>query len=141
MKRRQVWLLWLALAGGALIAAGVFGFTAESQKTISGFCIGIGAAAAALGVGWFADSLLVSAAETEEVKKFKRVQVEDERNVRIREKAGAKTAKYMNYVLDIFVFILGVMGAAPYLILTAAGLIAVELILFVSFSNYYSKKM
>ncbi|MVB12640.1 hypothetical protein CAFE_33810 [Caprobacter fermentans] len=141
MKRRQVWFLLLALAGGALIAAGGFGLTAESQKTISGFCIGIGAAAAVLGVGWFADSLLVSAAETEEVRRIKQIEVNDERNVRIREKAGAKTAKYMNYVLDSFIIVLGVMGAAPYLILTAAGLIAVELILFVYFSNYYSKKM
>jgi uncharacterized membrane protein len=136
-----VWFAVLFLTGILLIALGSCVFSADGQKKLSGYCIGVGAAAAVLGAGWFADSFFVSAVETEKVRRVKQIEVNDERNVIIREKAGAKTAKYMNYVLDLFVIALGVMGAAPYLILTAAGLIAVEFILFVSFSNYYSKKM
>lgn len=141
MKRRRLWFTALIFVGAVLLAAGGFIFTAEGQKKLSGYCIGIGAAMAALGAGWLADSFLISAREDEEIRRIKEIEVNDERNVRIREKAGAMTARIMNYLLTVFIVVLGLTGADLYIILAAVGLLAAEFLLLVYFSSYYSGRM
>lgn len=129
------------LAGIALILAGEYIFISDSMKALSGLCIGIGAALAALGIGWLIQSLVVSATENEAISKAKLIEVQDERNTRIREKTGYMTSKIMNYVLVFFIFVLMFIGANQIIILLAVSLLIVEFALVLIFSNFYSKKM
>lgn len=141
MKRKRICFILLILTGAFLLVAGGLIFTSDSQKTFSGYCIGVGAALTVLGAGWLADSFFVSVRETEEIQKIKKIEMNDERNVRIRERAGATVARIMNYVLTAFVVILGLTGAQPHVIVMAACLLVIEFILTVCYSNYYSRRM
>jgi Predicted membrane protein (DUF2178). len=130
-----------AVFGAGLILAGNFIFVTDSVKLLSGFCIGFGAAMLALGIGSFIQACVVSKEKDEALRKWKEVQVNDERNVRIREKAGYMTAKIMNYAICVFILTLAYMKADIIYVVMAASLIALEFVLAVVFSDYYSKKM
>ena len=96
---------------------------------------------AVLGIGSFILSIVMPSLETAEIKKQKEIEVKDERNTAIREKAGYMVARCMNHVITAFILILAFMGADKIIILMAASLIVIELVLTIFFSNYYSKKM
>jgi len=140
MKKRVLFVLQ-SIIGLALLLTGSVILTSEEVKMVSGLCIGIGAVMLALGIGELIRSFMLSALEDEKFKKIKAVEVNDERNIRIKEKAGHMTAKFMNYALSLFIIALGFMGADKLIIILAAALIVIELILFIFFSNYYSRKM
>lgn len=140
MKSKSLFVLQ-AVLGGILLAMSSLVFTSDSTKMLSGLCLGIGACMLVLGIGNFIRTFIVSATENEEIKRIKNIEVNDERNTRIREKTGHMVAKIMNYVLSAFVLILGFMGADKIIIVMAASLILIEFILAIFFSNYYLKKM
>jgi len=108
---------------------------------VSGLCIGLGAALLCIGVGEFIQSLIVSTAEYEEIKRIKKIEVNDERNTRICEKTGYMVSRVMNYVLAIFVLVLGFMGVDKLIIMLAVSLLIIELVLVLIFSNYFAKRM
>lgn len=138
---KRVRLVLMAAVGALLVLLGGFVLTAESLKMVSGLCIGFGAAILALGVGGLLQSILISATEDEEFKRIKRIEVNDERNVRIREKAGYMVSKVMNYMILTVILALGFMRADIFTILIVTSLLLIEGVLVVSFSIYYSKKM
>lgn len=141
MKHKRGMFALQAALGIILLLVGAFVLTADEVKMVSGLCIGLGAALLVLGIGWFIQSFIVSAAEDEEIKRIKAVEVNDERSIRIREKTGYSVAKIMNYLLLVFVLTLGFMGADKLIIIMACALIIIELILVLVFSNYYAKRM
>lgn len=142
MKQKRLWFAAMIFCGAALLAAGGFVFTGGRQTaTAAGYCVGVGAALTALGAGWLADSFLISVQETAALRRIKKIEVNDERNVRIREKAGAMTAKVMNYVLMVFLVIISLTGAPAHVVVMAACLIGAEFVLVLYFSNYYEKRM
>jgi uncharacterized membrane protein len=141
MKSKQVLFALLAFIGAALVYLGGFVFTAEATKAISGLSVGFGSATFALGAGWLAQSLLASVVEDDKIKRFKAIEVNDERNVRIREKSGHMVAKVMNYVLCAFALSLVFLNVDMLIILLAVSLIVIEFILSIVFSNYYEKRM
>ena len=130
-----------ALLGCVLIAMSSLIFTSDSTKMLSGLSIGLGACMLVLGIGNFIRSFIISSAEDEKIKRLNQIEVNDERNTRIREKTGNMVARIMNYVLTAFILILGFMGADKIIIIMAATMIVIEFILTIYFSNYYSKKM
>lgn len=140
MKSKIMFILQ-ALLGGVLIAMSSLVFTSDSTKMLSGLCIGSGACMLVLGIGNFIRSFVVSSAENEKIKQLNHIEVNDERNTRIREKTGNMVAKIMNYVLTAFILILGFMGVDKIIIIMAATLIVIEFVLVIFFSNYYSKRM
>ena len=141
MKNRKVlYVLQMALGIG-LILIGNFVFVSDSVKIYSGLCIGLGSAVLALGAGWLIQSFMISAVEDAALRKFKAIQVNDERNIRIREKTGHMVARIMNYTLSIFVLTLAFMGADLIIIIMAVALIIIQFVLAVIFSNYYAKVM
>lgn len=141
MKKRNIWYLLQAFVGIILFVVGEFGLTSENASMASGLCIGVGAAITVLDIGWFIQSLIVPAMETEKIKRIKNIEVNDERNTRIREKTGYMVAKIMNYLLLLFILTLGFMGVDKLIIVIAVFLVIIELILVIHFSYYYSKKM
>lgn len=138
---KRILFILQALAGGALIFIGGFVLKGESIRMISGLCIGTGAAALALGLGWFVQSIIINAVETESIGKQKEIEIKDERNVRIREKSGYMVAKSMNYLLTAFILTLGFMNADKKIIIMAVILMSIQFILLIYFSNYYSKRL
>lgn len=141
MKSKKILFILQAFIGVILLYAGGFLFTSDKVKMVSGLCIGFGAALLVLGIGWFIQSIIVPAAENEEIKKMKAIEVNDERNTRIREKTGYMVAKIMNYVLLVFILTLGFMGANKLIIILATVLLIIEFVLVLIFSNYYAKRM
>lgn len=79
--------------------------------------------------------------EREKTNRLKEIEVNDERNTRIREKTGYMTSKIMNYLISALVLALGFMSVDVTIIIMVASLLLAELILVVAFSNYYSKIM
>ena len=138
--KRFLWAI-TALAGVIAVLTGFYVLTGESLKMISGLCIGAGSAAVGLGLGGLIRTFLISASEDEEILRAKEIEMKDERNTRIREKAGYMTARIMNYALLAFVLILGFIGADKVILLSACALIVLEAVLVIVFSNYYAKKM
>lgn len=143
MKKNRIWLyLVLAAAGIASFCIGGFVLVGEDVKTASGWCIGLGAAAFSLGVGNFINALIVSKAESGgETERKKRIEVSDERNVRIREKVGAKISRVDNYALCAVVLVLSLMRADMAAVFIVLAVILLNFVLAVVFSNYYSKRM
>ncbi len=130
-----------AVAGAALLLVGLFVLTTEQVKAWSGLCIGVGAAALSLGIGNLLDALLVSKAENERIAHRKSIEVNDERNIRIREKAGATVNRITVFAQSALVLALGLMRADRIVILMASSILLLDLVLAVVLTNYYSRTL
>ena len=109
MKRKKVLYLGAGIVGILLIILGVYIFNLGVNEMLGGLCFGIGGACAALGIGSFIKTLLVSDTKSKDIEELYSIEKNDERNIRIREKSGYLTAQIMNYILCGFVLYLGFM--------------------------------
>lgn len=141
MNRNPIVNFIMILCGATLLVLARFVFDADSVKQIAGLCYGFGAMGLALGVGGLIDRTIVSRIETEEAKKRKEIEVGDERNTRIREKAGAGANRILFYLLNAVILICAFLGESLTVILLLAGLEVADLILIIALSNRYSKTM
>ena len=108
---------------------------------ISSLCIGFGSAMSAIGIGNLIRSFMVSKLEDEKMKRSKAIEMNDERNIRIKEKAGYMVSKIMNYMICVLILSLGFMNVDRIIIIMVALLLLAEVILVIIFFNYYSKRM
>ena len=131
----------LSAAGGASFYLGGFVLNGEKLKSISGLMIGLGAAVFCLGIGNLIGAFIMSKAENEQITRRKNIVVNDERNIRIREKVGAKINKITIYFLSAVVLALGFMGADVIFIIMISSVFVLELVLAIVLTDYYSKKM
>jgi hypothetical protein len=131
----------MTLAGAALLVLGKTVFAAESVKQIAGMCFGLGAALFALGLGALIGKVVTEKTITPEIARQKEIDVNDERNVRIRERVGARINQIMIYLLSALVLILGFMGADLWIILAVTSLFVIELVLAIVLTDHYSKEM
>ncbi len=142
MKKNKIWLYALISAIGAIsLYIGGFVLIEEKVKMISGLCIGLGSAVFCLGIGNFIGALIISETENEEMTRRKNIEVNDERNTRIREKVGAKINQIVIYVITLIVLALGFMGVDVVVIIMISSVLLLELVLAIILSNYYSKIM
>ena len=142
MKKSKIWLyLFLTIVGAVSFYVGGFVLTEEKLKMISGLCIGLGAAVFCLGIGNFVGALIISKTENGEILRKKNIEVNDERNTRIREKVGAKTNQIVLYALSLIVLAMGFMQINIIAIVMVASILLLQLVLAIVLSNYYSKKM
>lgn len=142
MKKSKIWLyLLMAVIGALLFYIGGFVLIEEKLKMISGLCIGLGAAVFCLGIGNFISALIISKTENEEFTRKKNIEVNDERNTRIREKVGAKINQVVIYALSVIVLAMGFMQINIIAIIMVASIFLLELVLAIVLSNYYSKRM
>lgn len=141
MKQKNFLFVILSIGGAILLLLSGAVFTSDKLKMVNGLCIGFGSAMLVLGIGKLLDSFIVSEVENEEVKRLKSIEVNDERNTRIREKSSHMTMKIMNYIIYVLTLILAFMKVNIIFLLICVSLLLAEFILIILFSNYYSKKM
>ncbi|HZK72141.1 MAG TPA: hypothetical protein VFD03_11610 [Clostridia bacterium] len=142
MKKNKIWLyLLLAIVGAVSFYVGGFVLVEEKLKMVSGLCIGLGSAIFCLGIGNFIGALIISKTENEEFLHKKNIEVNDERNTRIREKVGAKINQIVVYALSLIVLAMGFMQINIIAIIMVASIFLLELVLAIVLSNYYSKRM
>ncbi len=141
MKKHIYIYIMTIIFGTVLLFLAKFAIKGEELKILSGLCYGFGAACFALSLGKIIDSFIVSKTENEEFRRKKEIEVNDERNVRIKEKVGAKINQIVFYLINILILTLGFMGANIVFILMPVGILVVELILLIVLTNHYSKIM
>ena len=101
---------------------------------------GFGIALMILGFSNLVSQFVVSKTETEETMKVKRIEENDERNIRIRERAGFRTSQIILGALCICALTSAFANFELYVTLIFAGLILLHGILLVGFSIYYEKR-
>lgn len=106
-----------------------------------GLCIGVGAALAVLGIGNLVGFYVGKAVETPDIRKISLREENDERNIRIRERAGWSTSRVMVYILCFLALASAFMGAELYLTCLFAVLIVTEGLLTAGYLAYYDKRM
>lgn len=141
MKQKKFLFIILSIVGAILLLLSSLIFTSDELSMANGLCIGFGSAMLVLGVGKLIGSFVVSEVEDEKFKRLKNIEVNDERNTRIREKSSHMTMKIMNYIIYVLTLVLAFMKVNMIFLVICVSLILVELILIISFSNYYSKRM
>ena len=136
--RKAVPYAVLAAVGAVLIAAGA-SMPVDDAKMISGYCYGLGAAALTLGIGGAIVKLTV--VEDGETMRRKDIEVNDERNTRIREKVGSKVNSIIVLAISAVVILLPLIGADITIILVVSSLLLLELVLAIYLTQYYSSRM
>ena len=101
---------------------------------------GFGIALMILGFSNLVSQFVVSKTETEETVKVKRVEENDERNIRIRERTGWRTSQVILGVLCVCALTSAFANFELYVTLIFAGLILLHGILLVGLSIYYEKR-
>jgi membrane associated rhomboid family serine protease len=140
MKTKRLLYLILALAGIALVLAGVFLFPEEAQKKAAGICYGVGAAAFGLGAAWLISTFFPSL-NNQEMKRRKVIEAADERNTMIRDKAGAMVEKWTTYALAAWILAEGLLFSDILHILPPLVLMILRFALMVFYTNRYMKTM
>jgi len=102
---------------------------------------GFGIALMILGFSNLLSQLIVSKTETEETVKVKRIEENDERNIRIRERAGFRTSQIILGALCICALTSAFANFELYVTLIFVGLILLHGILLVGFQMYYEKRI
>ena len=125
--------------GIVLILLAVFVFT--GSNTLNGACYGIGAALIALSAGFLIGKSIIKSAETPESLKVQAVEVNDERNIRIRERAGWNTTRIFTPILCFLTLASALIGVELYVTLTACGLVVLLAGLSIGSQIYYDKRL
>lgn len=142
MSKGKIMLCVLGVVlGMASVLIGIFVLVDDSTKMISGMMLGIGSAAFALSLGGLLRAALVPKKVLEEQKQQKDIDVHDERNVRIREKTGAKINSVIFYLHIAIAIVLSALDVDAWVLIMIAGLLAIQVILLITLSNYYAKRM
>ena len=132
-------------AWGATILGIVLMFISKSSvfdsSQINGLCIGIGAALAVLGVGHLAGKYVTKAVATPEIEKISLREENDERNIRIRERAGWNASRIMIYLLCFIALASALMNLELYITILLASLIIIQSSLVAGSLIYYEKRM
>lgn len=142
MKKNRIWLyILLTVMGASSIYIGGFVLVEENLKMISGLCIGIGAAVFSISIGNLIGALILSKTQYDEILRKKNILVNDERNIRIREKVRAKINQVVIYVLSVIIIVMGFMRINIIAIIMVASVFLIEFVLAIALTGYYSKRM
>lgn len=141
MKRKGYISIMGAITGAILLVLARFVFQGEELKLLSGICYGFGSAFFALGIGNLIDSWIISRSESDETRRKKQIAVNDERNVRIKEKVGAKINQIVFYLINIMIMAVAFMGIDRIVIFMLLSILITELILLIVLTQYYSNKI
>lgn len=125
----------LAAAGVILLGLGVF----ASDGAVAGYCFGLGAAASALGIGYLLQISLLSKEGRDEIDRRKRIEVEDERNVSIRNRAGSAVNSVTTYALCALIIGASLLGADAAAVLALVALMLARFVLLVAFHGHYAR--
>ena len=138
MKKITVICLAGFFAGAVcLLLSGILPLPGFPAQLLFGF----GFALIILGFSNLLSQFVVSKTETEETMKVKRVEENDERNIRIRERAGFRTSQIILGALCICALTSAFANFELYVTLIFVGLILLQGILSVGFQMYYGKRI
>ena len=126
-------------AGIVLILLAVFVFTGSTP--LKGACYGIGAALLVLSAGNLVGASVKKAVETPETLKIQEIEEHDERNIRIRERAGWNTVRIFTPVLCACTLVSALAGAEVYVTFAACGLVLLVAGLSIGSQIYYDKRL
>lgn len=141
MTKKKIILLTLALILGlASIYVAIF-VIKDAHKSVAGAMLGIGAAASALSLGGLIQHIFIPKSVLQQQKKQKRIEVNDERNIRIREKAGLVISRIMFYMIIFVLWVFVFMDVDMWIILLMTGMLVVYIVMLIVLTNYYSKRM
>lgn len=129
-----------AAAGIVCLLIGLFVVTDPALKMMSGLLTGLGAAVAATGLGNLIWLIVVPRAKREEQQRIKDIEVNDERNIRIREKAGEASNRIVLYALCAAELVFGLFGDIRA-VLVIACILLMQLVLAVALTSHYSKRI
>ena len=138
MRFNRVMYAVLAAVGVLLLMLAAFIF-AGGDDAVAGYCYGFGAAAAALGVGYLLQSFFCSPEEAEAIDHRKRIEVEDERNVSIRNRAGSVVNSITTYTLCVLIIGASLLRADVAVILVLVALLLARFVLLVAFQSHYAR--
>lgn len=141
MKIKRFLFVMLSMVGALLLLLAGFVFTSDELKSVAGLCYGFGSAMLALGVGNLIYCIAMPKAEYEKVKHLKAIEENDERNIRIREKSGYMVSKIMIYMICVLILVLGIINVNKLVLYMVITLLFAKIVLFVVFTNYYSKRI
>lgn len=133
-RRRGLILVTGIIVAAALLIAGGF-----LEGEVSAVLIGLGAALFGLTVANCIS--FVAERKYPHLKRTKNIEVNDERNITIREKAGAKTNTLVMWVMFIVMLIMLILKVELYVILAMSGIVLLNGILNLVYTNYYSKRL
>ncbi len=138
MKNKMFLYVLLTVVGVIIAIAGLVLKGAGTEK-LSGLLMGVGA-------GIFGGSVamvITTAIEKKypEVKKKKDIEVNDERNISVRNTAKAQTHNVMTQILYFLTAGLAIANVDMIIILSMVGAILLQTVLYIVFFNHYNKVM
>ncbi len=141
MIHKKTLILLQIILGGMLLASGSFWLKSEEARVLSGLCMGFGAALFTLGLGGLLIPIVVPKSVDPAYIAAKRIDSNDERSERIREKAGYMTARIMVFAVEAFIVGLLLLQVDTVVIALAVSLLFVQLSMAIIFSSYYARRL
>lgn len=145
MKANKWVYVLLVVAGIVMLYAGGFVLIDEQAKGISGLLIGIGSVMTVLGIGNFVHTLWIARPQNRirynEQVRHSSIEAKDERNIRIKEKAGWMMNIVTCYLLMALVVVFCLLGVDSMVLTVLGGVIAFQIIVGVLLYNHYLKTM
>jgi hypothetical protein len=84
MKQKRFLFIILSVIGTILLLLSSILFTSDKLKMVNSLCISFGSVMLVLGIGNLLNSFIVSQIEDEKIKQIKAIEVNDERNIKIK---------------------------------------------------------
>ncbi|WP_405153490.1 hypothetical protein [Paenibacillus sp. FSL K6-0108] len=146
MKATNKWVhVLLALAGLVMTCIGGFALRGEALSGVSGLLIGSGSVLLVLGLGNTVHSIWMNKSSNQAMYakrlRQKEIDVQDERTIRLKEKAGWKTNITIFYILMAVTVLFSLIGVEPIVVTVLASVFIFQIGLGIFLFNYYAKKM
>ncbi len=127
-----------ALVGIALVLLAAFVITWD---ILSGLCFGVGGAMTALAIGNLIYSIAVPQGKQDSLAREKEIEVHDERNIAIKEKASTRTSQVMTYLLCALILVLGALRTDIIVLACLGALLPIKAVLYTVFFHNFSKQL
>ncbi|MBT2284205.1 hypothetical protein J7E78_11720 [Paenibacillus polymyxa] len=146
MRSSSKWVYFLlALTGLVTICIGGFVLKGEAFNGVSGLLIGAGSVLLVLGLGYTLQALWLNKSSHQEMYaerlRQKKIDVHDERSIRLKEKAGWKTNIIIFYILMAVTVVFSLIGVEPIVVTVLASVFILQIGLGIFLVKYYAKSM
>ncbi|WP_440111488.1 hypothetical protein [Paenibacillus sp. QZ-Y1] len=146
MRSSNKWVyLLLALTGLVTMCIGGFVLKGEAFNGVSGLLIGAGSVLLVLGLGYTVQALWLNKSSHQamyaERLRQKKIDVHDERSIRLKEKAGWKTNIIIFYILMAMTVVFSLIGVEPIVVTVLASVFIFQIGLGIFLVKYYAKRM
>ncbi len=139
-NKKMIYISLIILGAALVITAVLLNiFRGDELKSLGGVCIGLGVVLITLP----ASQLYVQHAEKKhpDIFRKKNIEVNDERNTVIRDKAGAKVNNIFIWLLFAAILVFILLDVELYITLVLAGLIVINGLINAFYFNYYNKRL